>query len=141
MRKIIITTLALIALGTPTTSQAKGYGDDLVMPYRFYRRLAKCETNLNVKHSQKNYTSAFGIARGTWMRYSNSTSAERYTFLEQARIVDRIAFLGFTRSNGEHVWQAGPWGFATIKKQNCLGLQGFICRSNHPAVQRWKRGC
>lgn len=141
MRKTILAVTALIAISTPTTVKAKGYGDELVMPYRFYKRLAKCETNANVKHSQRNYTSAFGIARGTWMRYSNSTSADRYTFIQQARVVDRIAFLGFTTPQGEHVWQAGPWGFATIKQQNCLGLQGFICRSTHPAVQRWKRGC
>ena len=141
MRKTTTTILALAMLAIPTTAHAKDYGDELVMPYRFYKRLAWCETHANVKHSQKNYTSAFGIARGTWLRYSNSTSAERYTFLQQARIVDRIAFLGFTDTHGNHIWQAGPWGFATIKQQNCMGLQGFICRATHPAVKRWKRNC
>jgi hypothetical protein len=141
MRKIIFTIAIVTALAIPTTTQAKSYGDELVMPWRWYKRLAQCETDSRWHTSTRNYTSGYGIAIGTWRRYSNSSNADRYTPLEQARIVDRIAFLGFTRDTGEYVWPVGPYGWAVIKSQNCMNLQQFICRSTHPKVKRWKRYC
>ncbi len=62
---------------------------------RFYRRLAQCETGGNVNHSTKSYTGMFGIARGTWQRWSNRSSAAGLTALEQALVVDNIAFKVF----------------------------------------------
>ncbi len=141
MRKIIFTIAIVTSLAIPTTTHAKSYGDELVMSWRFYKRLAQCETDSRWHTSTRNYTSGYGIAKGTWMRYSNSSNADRYTPLEQARVVDRIAWLGFTRDTGEYVWPVGPYGWAVIKSQNCMGLQQFICRSTHPKVQRWKRYC
>lgn len=120
---------------TPTFQES----EELVMGWRFYRRLAKCETALTVNHSTRSYTGMYGIYRGTWQRYSNSSSAKGKTPLEQARVVDNIAWLGHTE-NGKYKWPVGPWGWGAIKA-NCMGLQGFICRSTHKAVQRWKRGC
>ena len=113
----------------------------LVMPWRFYKRLAQCETDSRWYTSTRNYTSGYGIAKGTWRRFSNSSNADRYTPVEQARIVDRIAFLGHTEPSGEYVHPVGPYGWSVIKKQNCMNLQQFICRSPHPKVQRWKRYC
>lgn len=139
MRKRILTTAVFISLLFPAAASGKGYGEELVMEWRFYRRLALCETNLNVNHSTRSYTGMYGIYRGTWQRWSNSSSAKGKTPLEQARVVDNIAWLGHTE-NGEYKWPVGPWGWGAIKA-NCMGLQGFICRSDHPKVQRWKRGC
>ena len=141
MRKIIFTIAIVSSLAIPTTTQAKSYGDELVMPWRWYKRLAQCETDSRWHTSTRNYTSGYGIAKGTWQRFSNSSDADRYTPLEQARIVDRIAWLGFTNDTGEYVWPVGPYGWAVIKSQNCMGLQQFICRSTHPKVKRWKRYC
>jgi hypothetical protein len=115
------------------------YGKELVMPWRFYRRLSKCEVNLKVHAQSKSYTGMYGIARGTWQRWSNSSSAAGKTPIEQARVVDNIAWLGHT-TDGVYKWPAGPWGWGAIKK-NCMNLQDFICRSHHKAVQRWKRNC
>lgn len=141
MRKIIFTIAIATTLAIPTTTHAKSYGDELVMPWRFYLRVARCETNSTWNLNSRGYTSGYGIAKGTWQRYSNSSNASRYTPLEQARIVDRIAWLGFTRDTGEYVWPVGPYGWAVIKSQNCMNLQQFICRSTHPKVKRWKRYC
>ena len=141
MRKIIPIIAIVATLAIPTPTQAKSYGDELVMPWRWYKRLAQCETDSRWHTSTRNYTSGYGIAKGTWMRYSNSSNADRYTPLEQARVVDRIAWLGFTNDTGEYVWPVGPYGWAVIKSQNCMGLQQFICRSTHPKVKRWKRYC
>lgn len=143
MRKIIfiITIVMLVTLSIPTIAQSKGYGDELVMPWRFYLRIARCETNSQWQLNGRNYTSGYGIAKGTWMRYSNSDNATRYTPLQQARVVDRIAFLGFTSDTGQYTWPVGPYGWSVIKYQNCMGLQSFICKSNHPKVERWKRFC
>lgn len=139
MRKRILTATIIASLLAPAGASAKNYGDELVMPWRFYRRLAKCETNLNISHSTRSYTGMYGIYRGTWQRWSNSSSAKGKTALEQAKVVDKIAWLGHTE-NGKYKWPVGPFGWGAIKA-NCMGLQGFICRSNHPKVQRWKRGC
>ena len=149
MRKSILITI-ILSLSIPSTilseapvSASKTPKDieALVMPWRFYLRVARCETNSRWYTSTRNYTSGYGIAKGTWMRYSNSSNADRYTPVEQARIVDRIAFLGHTEPSGEYVHPVGPYGWSVIKKQNCMNLQQFICRSPHPKVQRWKRYC
>jgi hypothetical protein len=150
MLKRILTTTFILSLLAPVTIHGEASAkpvevtkeiEALVMPWRFYKRLAKCETDSRWYKSTRRYTSGYGIARGTWMRYSNSTTADRYTPVQQARIVDRIAFLGWTNPKGEYVWPVGPYGFAVIKQQNCMGLQQFICRAKHPKVQRWKRYC
>jgi len=149
MRKRILITI-ILSLSIPSTilseapvsaSKTPKEIEALVMPWRFYKRLAQCESNSRWHTSTRNYTSGYGIALGTWRRYSNSSNADRYTPVEQARIVDRIAWLGFTNDSGEYVWPVGPYGWSVIKYQNCMGLQGFICRSPHPKVQRTRRYC
>ena len=149
MRTRILITI-ILSLSIPSTilseapvsaSKTPKEIEALVMPWRFYKRLAQCETDSRWHTSTRNYTSGYGIAKGTWRRYSNSSNADRYTPIQQARIVDRIAWLGFTNDSGEYVYPVGPYGWAVIKYQNCMGLQGFICRSPHPKVQRTKRYC
>ena len=139
-KRILIVCLTAGFLFPATSVSADKYGDELVMGWRFYRSLAKCETALTVNHSTRSYTGMYGIYRGTWQRWSNSSSAKGKTPLEQARVVDNIAWLGHTLPDGTYRWPAGPWGWGAIRA-NCMGLQGFICRSTHPKVQRWKRGC
>lgn len=149
MRKSILITI-ILSLSIPSTilleapvsaSKTPKETEALVMPWRFYKRLAQCETDSRWHTSTRNYTSGYGIAKGTWRRYSNSSNANRYTPIQQARIVDRIAWLGHTEPNGEYVWPVGPYGWAVIKSQNCMNLQQFICRSPHPKVKHWKRYC
>ena len=137
MRKILISSILAISLAFPAPAMAKSR---LVMPMEFYKRLSQCETAGNVNHSTRSYTGAFGIYRRTWQQYSNHTSAKGMSFEDQAKVVDNIAFMGFTKK-GQYNWPVGPWGWGTIKRQNCMNLQGYICRSNHKKVQRWKRGC
>jgi hypothetical protein len=139
MRKNISIIAIAIIIATPNVAHAKGYGDELVMPWQFYRRLSKCEVNLKVHAQSKSYTGMYGIARGTWQRWSNSSSAAGKDPIEQARVVDNIAWLGHT-TDGVYKWPVGPWGWGAIKK-NCMNLQGFICRSHHKVVDRWKRNC
>ena len=149
MRKSILITI-ILSLSIPSTilseapvsaSKTPKEIEALVMPWRFYLRVARCETNSRWHTSTRNYTSGYGIALGTWRRYSNSSNADRYTPVEQARIVDRIAWLGHTEPSGEYIYPVGPYGWSVIKSQNCMNLQQFICRSPHPKVQRWKRYC
>lgn len=137
MRKIIMASILIIGLATPAKAQA--YGEELVMPWGFYRRLAQCETGADVNHSTKNYTSMFGIARGTWQRWSNRSSAKGLNSLQQARVVDNIAWDGhWTGKHYKH--PVGPWGWAVVKS-NCMGLKDLVCKSKHPKVQRWKYRC
>lgn len=138
MKRIALILFPLLLL-LPTT-KASAYGEELVMPWAFYKRLAQCETGGDVNHSTRSYTGMFGIYRRTWKYYSNRSSAKGLTALEQARVVDNIAFMGHTE-NGEYRWPVGPWGWGAIKRQNCMGLQNLICKSKHKAVQRWKRNC
>lgn len=127
-------TLALI-----TPAPAKAYGEELVMPWAFYRRLSWCETHSNVNHSTRSYTGMFGIYRRTWKAYSHRSSARGLSAIEQARVVDNIAFHGHTE-RGRYQHPVGLWGWGAIK-QNCKNLQSFICKSRHPLVQKQKRNC
>jgi hypothetical protein len=139
--KSLTALIAMISFTAPPTASTDPF-TGRVMPARFYHRLAQCETGKQWLDgtTRKNYTSGFGIARGVWMRYSNSSGADRYTPAQQAVIVDRIAFLGFTDDSGRHYHPVGLWGWGVVKS-NCMGLQGFICRSKKEIVQRQKRNC
>jgi hypothetical protein len=137
MRKIIIGFTIAITLATPTPTKA--YGEELVMPWAFYRRLAQCETASNPNHSTRTYTSMFGIARGTWQRWSNTSSAKGLTSLEQARVVDNIAWEGHWTGN-KYTYPVGPWGWGAIKA-DCMGLKEMVCKSKQKKVQRWKYRC
>jgi hypothetical protein len=141
MKKTTLAIAAAMILATPATQTNAGMFTGLAIgDARFYHRLAKCETGANYNHSTRSYTSGFGIARGVWQRYSNSSSADRYTPRQQAIVVDRIAFLGFTK-NGVFYPPVGPWGFGAIRTQNCMNLQNFICKNKRPTIQRWQYRC
>lgn len=138
--KLFATTMLCATMTTPTQATAHSAFDDLVLAEHFYYRLAQCETGSAWNHETPSYTSAFGIARGVWQRYSHSTSAARYTPRQQAIVVDRIAFLGF--DDGTRYWPpVGPWGWGAVRTQNCMNVQKYICRSRKPVVQKWKRNC
>ena len=131
----------MLSLIAPAQANAQDQFGGRVLAPHFYHRLAKCETGSKWLDAgtRKNYTSGFGIARGVWQRFSNSSGADRYTPAQQAAIVDKIAFLGHTQ-DGKFFPPVGPWGWAVVRS-NCMGLQKFICKSKHPKVQKWKRGC
>lgn len=138
--KTIAATVLLATTTIGTQANAKSSFDDLVLAEHFYYRLAQCETGQAWNHSTRSYTSAFGIARGVWLRYSHSSDAQRYTPRQQAIVVDRIAFHGF--HDGRRFWHpVGPWGWGAIKTQNCVNLQSFICKSRKQIVAKWKRNC
>jgi hypothetical protein len=133
--KTLLVGIAAFSLLNPTEAKAQELFADRVLAPRFYHRLAKCETGKNWKHETKSYTSGFGIARGVWQAYSNSSTASRYTPEQQAIVADRIMFLGF-----EGKPPVGAYGFGVVKN-NCMNLQSFICRSKRAEVTRFKRGC
>lgn len=140
-RFALAVSLALLPLAHPAPVEARSaFAGLAVGDARFYIRLAQCETGSNWKHETKSYTSAFGIARGVWMKYSHATNGSRYSPREQAIVVDRIAFLGFHDGRKFH-HPVGPWGWGAIKKQNCMDLQSFICKSKNPIVKKWGRNC
>jgi len=142
MKKTTLAIAAAMILATPATQTNAGMFTGLAVgDARFYHRLAKCETGSNYAHNTRSYTSGFGIAKGVWQRYSNSSSADRYTPRQQAIVVDRIAFLGFTNGEGKFMPPVGPWGFGSIRTQNCMHLQKFICKNKRPTIQRWQHRC
>lgn len=119
-------------------SQFKG----LVMPARYYVTLATCETGMNWQHNTRTYTSGFGISRRTFSRWSSRSpqrGARGMTPREQAIVADAIAWHGYTHRDGEFIYPVGPWGWGCVKIRPAL--QQMICASQHPKVQRWKRGC
>lgn len=139
--------ITLISVLIPATqAEARSVFHGLVMPPKFYKSLAQCETgknpdgSLNWDHQSRSYTGGFGIYRGTWKRWSNSSSAKGKSPRYQAEIVDNIAFQGFTRPDGTFQWPVGPWGWGAIKA-GCMGLDDMICNSKHPKVQKWKGRC
>ena len=110
-----------------------------VLPDQFYDGLARCETGGNWQHSTRSYTGGLGIYRGTWQRWSDSSSAKGKTPAQQVKVADAIAFKSHINPDGTKVWRVGPWGWGCLKGQK--SLQAFICKSRHSLVARWKRGC
>ena len=110
-----------------------------VLPDAYYDGLARCETGGNWKHSTRSYTGGLGIYRGTWQRWSDSSSAKGKTPAQQVKVADAIAFKSHINPDGTKVWRVGPWGWGCLKGQK--SLQAFICKSRHKDVARWKRGC
>ena len=110
-----------------------------VLPDAYYDGLARCETGGNWKHSTRSYTGGLGIYRGTWQRWSDSSSAKGKTPAQQVKVADAIAFKSHINPDGTKVWRVGPWGWGCLKGQK--SLQAFICQSRHMLVARWKRGC
>lgn len=110
------------------------------LPKDWYEGLARCETGLNVKHRTRTYVTAFGMTRHAFNLYADThpSRAHTLTFAQQARVVDRLAWFGHTE-NGRKQWPVGPWGWGCLK--NSPKLRMVLCRSTHPKVQKWKRGC
>jgi len=125
--------------GTVTTLDLSRRKYGAILPDKYYDSLAQCETGGNWNHSTRSYTGGLGIHRQTFRRWSKYKSAKGLTPRQQVRVADAIAFSGYTTRTGEHVWRVGPWGWGCLRKSP--HLQAYICRSNHPKVQRWKRGC
>jgi hypothetical protein len=124
----------------PTRVEQRGHGHyGGVLPDRYYDLLAVCETGHNWSHSTRSHTGGLGINRGTWQRWSNTSSAKGKTPQVQVAVADNIAFMGHTELDGEFVYPVGPFGWGCVKHSKTL--QGFICRSQHKAVKRWKRNC
>lgn len=144
-RTITTTVIAcLLSASIGAGVEARGAFHGLVMSPGWYKKLAQCETGktrdgkLNWNHETKTYTSGFGIAKGTWRRWSNSSSAKGKSPRYQAEVVDNIAWHGHMEPSG-FVWPVGPWGWAVVKS-NCMRLKDEVCRSRHPKVQKWKKG-
>jgi hypothetical protein len=159
--KKLMTALAVLSLATAAaTPAAAGTRDTAtgrkahakygaILPDAYYDGLATCETGTrskdgkgsvpNWKHSTRSYTGGLGIYRGTAHRWSGRRDLSKLTPKQQVRIADRIAFTGWTRPDGEHVWRVGPWGWGCLKQR--ASLQAFICASKHRDVQKWKRNC
>lgn len=118
----------------------KKYG--AILPDAYYENLSYCESGkpLGSYHNTRSYTSSLGIYKGTAARWSGKRNLNRLTPRQLIRVADRIAFSGWDRPDGEHVWRVGPWGWGALKR-NCRNLQVYICKSTHPKVKRWKRGC
>lgn len=150
MHKIIFTVgLAATLALTPATAQAKNDNSHKeyrgVLPDAYYNALGTCETGLpgtnepNWKHSTRSYTGGLGIARGTFQRWSNHSSARRMTPREQVRVADAIAFKSHIEPDGTKIWRVGPWGWGCLRSRK--SIQRYICQSRHPLVQKWKRNC
>jgi hypothetical protein len=142
MRKRILTSIIALSLlsaspvhAYPTDTHSHRYYHGIMSDY-FYDTLAQCETGHNWQHSTRTYTSAFGINRDVWKRWSNSSSAKGKDPIYQVSIVDNIAFLGHTK-NGKFSAPVGLWGWGCIK--HSLKLQAIICKSKDPKVYRQRR--
>lgn len=119
-----------------STGHQKYHG---VMPDKYYDRLAQCETGGNWQHSTRSYTGGLGIYRGTWKRWSNSSSAKNKTARQQVKVADAIAFKGHTEPDGQFVYPVGMWGWGCVR--NSEVLKSMICRSNKSVVKKWHYGC
>lgn len=148
-------TLIVISMLLATPARASGDSYDPhksrrqfhgLMVDAFYLDLAHCETGYTKDRQpvwdaqSRNYTGAFGIYRQTWRNWAPAkwSSAKGRSPQEQVIVVDNIAWRGIKRSNGDYKYPVGPWGWGSIKN-NCRGLQTYICKARHELVVRWRR--
>lgn len=139
MKRILAITLAstfAFSMQANATTRFEG----LVLPPKFYEALAQCETGKDWKHETRTYTSAFGITRSAFKKYSDVNRGSKLSPREQAIVVDRLAFTGFQDGDRFNP-PVGPWGFGAIRIQNCMNLQSYICESKKPIVQKYKKRC
>jgi len=144
MRKRILTSIIALSLLSASPVHASTTDKHTHRKYHglmsdyFYDRLALCETNSNWQHSTHSYTGGLGIARGTWQRWSNSTSAKGKTPAYQVQVADNIAFLGHTK-DGVYKYPVGVYGWGCVR--NTPELRRLICQSKNPKVYRKRRNC
>lgn len=144
MRKRILTSIIALSLLSASPVHASTTDKHTHRKYHglmsdyFYDRLALCETNSNWQHSTPSYTGGLGIARGTWQRWSNSSSAKGKSPRYQVQVADNIAFLGHTK-DGVYKYPVGVFGWGCVK--NRPELRNLICKSTNPKVYRKRRNC
>jgi hypothetical protein len=144
MRKRILTSIIALSLLSASPVHASTTDKHTHRKYHglmsdyWYDKLAECETNSNWQHSTRSYTGGLGIARGTWQRWSNSSSAKGKSPRYQVQVADNIAFLGHTK-DGVYKYPVGVFGWGCVK--NNAVLKAMICRSNKPLVKRWHNRC
>lgn len=136
----------------PIPKELAPYQDDRpVMPVEFWEIIAQCETGGergDTRHSTRSYITAFGLNRRTASTWSDFNAMTRrgaralraLSWEEQRVIAERIAFKGFwNERQGRFVWPVGVRGWGCFKLRP--SAQALLCRSRHPLVRRWKRGC
>lgn len=150
---MLICVSVLWIMMTPTNATAhstldqsrKQYG--AIMADNYYRLLALCESGTKdptpwSTYQTKTYTSALGMARGSWRRYAPGSwpSAKNRTNRQIIRVADALAFSGRTLDDGTYRHPVGPFGWGCVR--NSPTLKQYICQSHHPKVQRWRgRAC
>lgn len=129
----------------------KYQNDRPVMPVEFWEIIAQCETGGergNTRHATRSYITAFGLNRrtaSTWSDYNalsrrGARALRALSWEEQRVIAERIAFKGhFNKRQGRFVWPVGVRGWGCFKLRP--SAQALLCRSRHPLVRRWQRGC
>jgi len=144
MRKRILTSIIALSLLSASPVHASTTDKHTHRKYHglmsdyFYDRLASCETGGNWQHATRSYTGGLGIARGTWQRWSNSSSAKGKSPRYQVQVADNIAFMGHTK-DGVFKHPVGVFGWGCVK--NTPELQALICKSKNPKVYRKRRNC
>lgn len=132
--------------------ELREYQDDRpVMPVEFWEIIAQCETGGergNTRHATRSYITAFGLNRrtaSTWSDYNalsrrGARALRALSWEEQRVIAERIAFKGhFNKRQGRFVWPVGVRGWGCFKLRP--SAQALLCRSRHPLVRRWQKGC
>jgi hypothetical protein len=134
--------ITALSIPSPVSAAAQHDTNDKyhgILPDAYYLGLARCESGNNVNHSTRSYTGMFGIYRPTFRHWSDHSSAKGMTAQQQVKVADAIAFKGHTNPDGSFNPPTGPWGWGCLKGQK--SLQGFICKSRHRDVARWRRNC
>ena len=151
MHKTILATAMSITLLVATATPAEAHHGKLetsrkkygaILPDAYYDGLAMCETRQKWDRKNNLYTGGLGIYKGTAYRWSGKRNLHKLTAKQQVEIADRIAFLGWynpKKKVNPFKYPVGPYGWGCVKIRP--NLQRYICASNHPKVQRWKRGC
>lgn len=106
-------------------------------------RLAVCETGNNITHETRSYVSAWGFYRRTWDLFADTPAAraDRLTWDQQARVVDRAFWFGWVKPDGSKQWPVGPFGHGCWKSfwEKYPDLRHTVCYHAKKQVRRWCR--
>lgn len=105
-------------------------------------RLAQCETGNDTHHATRSYVTAWGLYRRTFELFADTPArrAGRLTWVQQARVVDRVFWFGHTE-RGRKQWAVGPWGHGCFKRlwRESVELRHRVCHNARDRVRRWCR--
>lgn len=140
LRRVAVITATITLLAPVRPVEARW---EPVLGRQTMQALAVCETQGNLAHLTRSYVSAWGFYKGTWRLFSSTPvhRVKHLTWDQQARVVDRAFWFGWTRPDGRKQYAVGPYGHGCFRRLWAVSadLRTRVCNNRKQQVRRWCR--